>query len=69
MKKKNNRVNWLLLWEGRCSWGIATFGKLIRVLHEVNKIATNVKTYTLFIGRDLLRVIVLNNNSKESVFK
>ena len=67
--KKNNRVNWPLLWESRCSCGIATFGKLIRVLHEVNKIATNVKTYTLFIGRDLLRVIVLNNNSKESVFK
>ena len=53
--KKNNRVNWPLLWESHCSCGIATFGKLIRVLHEVNKIATNVKTYTLFIRGDLLR--------------
>ena len=36
---------------------------------EVNKIVTNVKTYTLFIWRNVLHVIVLYKNSRESVFE
>ena len=65
----------LLLLEGCYFWKVVTFGGsllsgTVQGSFEVNKIVTNVKTCILFIWRYVLQyVIVLNNNSKESVFE